>query len=105
MLFLEGNKMKSRTLGALLGLTTLLGCEEAKDLNLGGCDTGGLQFQAIYHQRPAGGYTSLEIYKDGKIVGSIESVHSGDWVQCDDNRKLNVMQGQTIYFSHSPEKK
>ncbi len=94
-----------RTTMAFLGLTTLLsGCDENKEMNLGGCDVGGLQVQATYHQTQGIDRISLEIYKDGKIVGSINHVYYGDWVQCDDNKRLNV-KSDVMYFTPNPEKK
>ncbi|MBI3290841.1 hypothetical protein HYZ76_01000, partial [Candidatus Falkowbacteria bacterium] len=81
--------MKLTTFGAVIGLTSLLGgCDNNKEIELAACDVGGLQARAIYHQQFVGvDYTTLDLYKDGKIVGSLSPrMDNGtyDWVQCDD---------------------
>lgn len=98
-------------MGALISLTTLLsGCDENKDIELAGCDMGGLQVRAVYHQQYGEvDFTTLDLYKDGKMVGSLNPRRNNrtyEWVQCDDGRKLNFRPGNPIvYFSPSPEKK
>jgi len=92
--------MKQTTMGALIGLTSLLGgCDENKEIKLVGCDVGGLRVQATYHQKSGKvDYTTLDLYKDGKIVGSVVP-KMRDWVQCDDGGKLNVTSGiPKVYY-------
>ena len=64
--------MKPTTM-VFLGLTTLLsGCDENKEIELAGCEMGELQVRVIYHQIYDGvDYSTLDLYKDGKIVGSL----------------------------------
>ena len=41
--------MKQTTIGAIMSLTALLGgCDDNKEIELAGCDVGGLQARAIY---------------------------------------------------------